>query len=55
MSGVVGTDPGNSGALALLSDAGSLLELADIPCVADGTKGMIERRPAHQSGAKLAF
>jgi hypothetical protein len=39
MSGVVGIDPGNEGALVLLSDARSILDIADMPCVADGTRG----------------
>ena len=43
---ILGIDPGNSGALALLSDAGRLLELADMPCVADGTKGRQTVNPA---------
>jgi hypothetical protein len=36
---ILGIDPGNVGGLALLSTALDLLEIADIPCVADGTKG----------------
>jgi hypothetical protein len=36
---VIGIDPGNSGALALLSDAFDLLDIEDMPCIADGTKG----------------
>jgi hypothetical protein len=36
---VVGIDPANSGALALLSIAGELLEIEDMPCIADGVKG----------------
>jgi crossover junction endodeoxyribonuclease RuvC len=43
---ILGIDPGNSGALALLSDAGGLLDLADMPCVADGTKGRQTVNPA---------
>lgn len=39
----LGIDPGNEGALALLSMAAvsGLLEVADMPCVADGTKGRL--------------
>jgi len=36
---VLGIDPGNSGALALISSTGEYLDGADMPCVADGTKG----------------
>src|SRR5271163_906360 len=43
---ILGIDPCNSGALALLSDAGRLLELADMPCVADGSKGRQTVNPA---------
>jgi crossover junction endodeoxyribonuclease RuvC len=43
---ILGIDPGNSGALALLSDAESLLDLADMPCVADGSKGRQTVNPA---------
>ena len=38
---VVGIDPGNSGALALLSDDGGLLAVADMPVLADGTKNRV--------------
>jgi crossover junction endodeoxyribonuclease RuvC len=43
---VVGIDPGNSGALALLSIAGELLEILDMPCIADGVKGRRTVNPA---------
>ena len=43
---VLGIDPGNEGALALLSDARSILDIADMPCVADGTKGRQTVNPA---------
>jgi crossover junction endodeoxyribonuclease RuvC len=36
---IAGIDPGNAGALALMSPTGDLLDVADMPCVADGTKG----------------
>jgi len=36
---VIGIDPGVTGALALLTDEGVLLEIADMPTLADGTKG----------------
>jgi crossover junction endodeoxyribonuclease RuvC len=36
---IVGIDPGVTGALALLSDKGELLEVRDMPTLADGTKG----------------
>jgi crossover junction endodeoxyribonuclease RuvC len=36
---VIGIDPGVTGALALLTDDGGLLEVADMPTLADGTKG----------------
>jgi crossover junction endodeoxyribonuclease RuvC len=36
---VVAIDPGNEGALLLLSGAGEPLEFADMPCIADGVKG----------------
>lgn len=39
MTSVVGIDPGNEGALALLSNGLDLLDLEDMPCIADGTKG----------------
>jgi crossover junction endodeoxyribonuclease RuvC len=37
----LGIDPGNEGALALMSVASTagLVEVADMPCVSDGTKG----------------
>ena len=38
--------PGNEGALALLSDAGSILDIADVPCVADGVRGRQTVNPA---------
>jgi crossover junction endodeoxyribonuclease RuvC len=34
-----GIDPGNQGALTLLSETFEILDFADMPCVADGTKG----------------
>ena len=43
---ILGIDPGNSGALALLSADGSLVDLVDMPCVADGTKGRQAVNPA---------
>lgn len=42
----LGIDPGNFGALALLSEDGDLLEIADMPCVADGVKGRQTVNPA---------
>jgi crossover junction endodeoxyribonuclease RuvC len=36
---IVGIDPGITGALVLMSLLGDLLDVADMPCVADGTKG----------------
>jgi crossover junction endodeoxyribonuclease RuvC len=36
---VLGIDPGNGGALALLTGQGDLIHVADIPLIADGTKG----------------
>jgi crossover junction endodeoxyribonuclease RuvC len=36
---IIGVDPGVTGALALLSDKGELLEVTDMPSLADGTKG----------------
>jgi crossover junction endodeoxyribonuclease RuvC len=39
---IVGVDIGNTGAVALLDDRGELLEVHDMPCLADGPKG----RPA---------
>ena len=40
MSGlVVGIDPGVTGALALLTANGDLIEVLDMPSLADGTKG----------------
>ena len=36
---IIGCDPGNSGALALVTLEGDLLELEDMPIVADGVKG----------------
>lgn len=39
---IVGIDIGSRGALALVSDKGDLLELADMPVLRDGPKG----RPA---------
>lgn len=38
---ICGIDPGASGALALLSDAGALLEVADVPTVEVGGKKRI--------------
>jgi hypothetical protein len=35
----IGIAPGMTGALALLSNEGALLEVADMPTLADGTKG----------------
>jgi crossover junction endodeoxyribonuclease RuvC len=43
---VIGIDPGNEGALALLSGEGELLEISDMPCVADGVKGRRTVNPA---------
>ena len=43
---ILGIDPGNSGALALLSMDGGLVDLVDMPCVADGTKGRQAVNPA---------
>jgi crossover junction endodeoxyribonuclease RuvC len=42
MTNIIGIDIGTKGALALLSSAGELLEVADMPCLNDGPKG----RPA---------
>lgn len=39
---IIGVDIGARGALALMSDAGELLDVADMPVLADGPKG----RPA---------
>jgi hypothetical protein len=41
MSGfnIIGVDPGVTGALALLTDKGDLLDVLDMPSLADGTKG----------------
>jgi crossover junction endodeoxyribonuclease RuvC len=36
---VLGVDIGSAGALALVSDAGELVEVADIPILADGPNG----------------
>jgi crossover junction endodeoxyribonuclease RuvC len=36
---IVGVDPGTTGALALLTDNGDLLDVLDMPSLADGTKG----------------
>lgn len=36
---VIGIDPGVTGALALLTDKGDLVEISDMPSLADGTKG----------------
>jgi hypothetical protein len=47
MSGdVVGIDPGNAGALALVSSAGELRDVEDMPCIADGVKGRQTVNPA---------
>jgi hypothetical protein len=35
----IGIDPGNSGAICLVSAALELLAFEDMPCIADGTKG----------------
>jgi crossover junction endodeoxyribonuclease RuvC len=35
----IGIDPGNEGALALVSKDGDLHEIFDMPCIADGVKG----------------
>ena len=43
---ILGIDPGNSGALALLSVDGRLVDLVDMPCVADGVKGRQTVNPA---------
>ena len=43
---VIGIDPGNVGGLALLSGDGALPDVADMPCVADGTKGRQAVNPA---------
>ena len=43
---VLGIDPGNEGALVLLSDARSILDIADMPCVADGARGRRTVNPA---------
>jgi crossover junction endodeoxyribonuclease RuvC len=40
MSGlIIGIDPGVTGALALLTDNGDLIDVLDMPSLADGTKG----------------
>jgi crossover junction endodeoxyribonuclease RuvC len=36
---VLGVDIGNSGAVALIDEAGELLEVCDMPCLDDGPKG----------------
>ncbi len=36
---VIGIDPGVTGALALLTDKGDLVEISDMPSLADRTKG----------------
>lgn len=36
---VIGIDPGVTGALALLTDKGELIDVLDMPSLADGTKG----------------
>jgi hypothetical protein len=36
---VIGIDPGVTGALALLTDKGDLIDVLDMPSLADGTKG----------------
>jgi crossover junction endodeoxyribonuclease RuvC len=36
---IIGIDPGVTGALALLSDNGDLIDVLDMPSLADGTKG----------------
>ena len=43
---VLGIDPGNSGALACYRTPGAFLDVADMPCVADGTKGRQTVNPA---------
>jgi hypothetical protein len=35
----IGIDPGNEGALALVSNVPELLDIEDMTCIADGTKG----------------
>ena len=35
----LGIDPGNSGALSLVSGSLGLIAVEDMPCIADGTKG----------------
>ena len=39
MSAVIGVDPGVTGALALLTDKGELIDVLDMPSLADGAKG----------------
>jgi crossover junction endodeoxyribonuclease RuvC len=36
---LIGIDPGNSGALALLTLDGAILDIEDMPTIADGVKG----------------
>jgi crossover junction endodeoxyribonuclease RuvC len=36
---IIGIDPGNEGALAGLSHAGDVVDMKDMPCIADGTRG----------------
>lgn len=39
MAMIIGIDPGVSGAIAFLSPSGDLLDVVDMPCLADGAKG----------------
>ena len=43
---IIGIDPGVHGAIAVLSDAGELLEIHDMPTLEDGAKGRRAVNPA---------
>jgi hypothetical protein len=43
---ILGIDPGNEGALALVSIAGELIGVEDMPCIDDGVKGRRTVNPA---------
>jgi hypothetical protein len=36
---VIGVDIGNRGAIALIDESGELVDISDMPCLADGPKG----------------
>ncbi|WOJ89859.1 hypothetical protein RZS28_00650 [Methylocapsa polymorpha] len=58
---VLGIDPGLDGAVAILTDAGELLEIHDMPTLEDGAKGRRAVNPAlfasivYGSQATIAF